>query len=135
MKQIIPYLHFNGQTREAMTFYKQCLGGELILQKVSESPMAASVPNEMGARILHSSLTTKHFTLMGTDMMGNQVVYGNNIKICIDCSSDQEITDYFNSLAEGGEIKQPLQESFWGATFGAVTDKFGIHWMLNYSKN
>jgi PhnB protein len=118
-----------------MKFYQQCLGGELILQKVSESPMAAKMPSEMSAQILHSTLIAKSFTLMGSDMMGNQVVNGNNIKICIDCSSDQEITSYFNSLAQGGEIKQPLQQSFWGATFGAVLDKFGVHWMLNYSKN
>jgi PhnB protein len=52
---LIPYLNFNGQCREAMAFYQQCLGGELILQKVSESPMSAQMPPGMESNILHSS--------------------------------------------------------------------------------
>jgi len=135
MTQIIPYLNFNGLTREAMTFYQQCLGGELVMQKVAESPMAARVPSEMGAKILHSSLTKGSLVLMASDMLGRSTIAGNNVMLCINCSSEEEINNFFNSLAEGGKIHDPLQQSFWGATFGKLTDKFGMHWMFNYSKN
>jgi PhnB protein len=57
-----------------MTFYQQCLGGELVLQKISESPMAARMPSEMGAKILHSSLTKENLVLMASDMMGNKLL-------------------------------------------------------------
>lgn len=135
MTQINAYLNFNGQCREAMTFYQQCLGGELVLQKISESPMAARMPSEMGAKILHSSLTNENIVLMASDMMGNNIVKGNSIGLCMSCGSSEEINSFFNNLSAGGKIIEPLHQSFWGATFGVLTDKFGINWMFNYSKN
>ena len=135
MAQINAYLNFNGQTREAMTFYKECLGGELVMQKISESPMAARVPSEMGAKILHSSLTKDNLVLMASDMMGHSVVRGNSISLCVNCSSDEEINSYFDNLSKDGRIVEPLHQSFWGATFGSLTDKFCITWIFNHSKN
>lgn len=134
MTQINAYLNFNGRSREAMTFYKACLGGELVMQKIAESPMAAQMPSEMGNKILHSSLTKDGLVLMASDMMGNAIIPGNNVGLCINCSTEEEIDSFFNNLSVGGKINQPLQQSFWGATFGEVTDKFGINWMFNYSK-
>ena len=134
MTQINTYLNFDGITRDAMTFYQQCLGGELIMQKVAESPMAAQMPSEMGAKILHSSLTKDGLLLMASDMLGRSTVNGNNVMLCINCGSEEEINSFFNNLAAGGKINDPLQQSFWGATFGKLTDKFGVHWMFNYSK-
>lgn len=135
MTQINAYLNFNGLTRDAMTFYKDCLGGELVMQKIGESPMAAQMPSEMAPQILHSSLTNNAIILMASDCMGPATVTGNNIALCINCSSDEEINSFFNNLAAGGKINEPLQQSFWGATFGSLTDKFGIHWMFNFTKN
>ena len=135
MTQINAYLNFNGKTREAMTFYQQCLGGELVMQKISESPMAAQMPSEMGPKILHSSLTKENLVLMASDMMGNAIINGNSISLCVNCSSSEEINDFFNNLSKDGKVHDPVQQSFWGATFGSLTDKFGITWMFNYSKN
>lgn len=136
MTQLNAYLHFNGQCREALTFYKECLGGELTLQKISESPMAAQMPSEAGANILHGALTRNGTLLvMGSDMMGSQVKPGNTIALCLNCSSDAEINDFFTKLSAGGEIKMPLHQSFWGATYGELTDKYGMTWMFSYSKN
>ncbi|HEX6848693.1 MAG TPA: VOC family protein [Chitinophagaceae bacterium] len=135
MTNINAYLNFNGQTREAMTFYQECLGGELVMQKIAESPMAARMPSEMGAKILHSSLTKNDLLIMASDMMGNNIVKGNSISLCVNCSSDEEINSFFNNLSNGGKIVEPLHQSFWGATFGSLTDKFGITWIFNHSKN
>lgn len=134
MTSINAYLNFNGVAREAMQFYQQCLGGELVMQKLAESPMAARMPSEMGNKILHSSLTNQHMILMASDMLGRNTIAGNNVMLCINCSSEEEINSFFTQLSAGGKIHDPLQQSFWGATFGKLTDKFGIHWMLNYSK-
>jgi PhnB protein len=72
MTQLIAYLHFSGQCREALTFYQQCLGGELNMQKVAESPMGAQMPSEAGANILHGTLTKDGAVIvMGSDMMGS----------------------------------------------------------------
>lgn len=133
--QITPYLNFNGKCREAMTFYHECLGGELMLQKISESPMAAQLPSEAGNNILHSTLKRDDITLMGSDMMGPALMNGNLIGLCMQCNSDEEIANYFNKLAIGGNVKMPLHQTFWGATYGELTDKYGINWMFNYTKN
>ena len=135
MTHINAYLNFNGQCREAMIFYRECLGGELVMQKISESPMAARMPSEMGAKILHSSLTKNNLILMASDMMGNNVVTGNSISLCVNCATDEEINSFFKNLSKDGNVNEPLHQSFWGATFGSLTDKFGVTWIFNYSKN
>ena len=129
------YLNFNGNCREAMTFYRDCLGGELTFQKVAESPMAAQMPSEAGANILHSMLAAEGIVLMGSDMMGHHLVKGNTISLCLNCSGDDEIHQFFDKLSTGGRIKTPLHQTFWGATYGELTDRYGVDWMFNYSKN
>ena len=74
---------------------------------------------------------------MGSDMQepGGNFIKGNNIALSLNCSSDEEIKTFFSKLSEGGRISHNLMQSFWGATFGVLTDKYGIRWMLNYDKN
>lgn len=135
MTHINAYLNFNGQCREALTFYKECLDGDLYLQKISESPMAAQMPSESGPNILHGSLTRNGVVmLMGSDMMGKALRPGNSVVLFLNCSSDEEINNFFTRLSAGGQIKMPLHQSFWGATYGELTDKFGLLWMFNYPK-
>ena len=134
MTRINAYLNFNGRCREAMKFYQECMGGGLTLQRVSESPMAAQLSARAGANILHSVLVRDGLILMGSDMMGDRLQKGNEVMLCLQCSSNEELHTIFNSLSEGGQIKTPLHQSVWGATYGELTDKFGIHWMFNYSR-
>ncbi len=136
MTHLNPYLNFNGQCRNALTFYQECLEGQLELQKVAESPMAAKMPSEKGPLILHGALSKNgHTLLMGSDMIGSALQTGNSIMLCLNCSSDQEINTIFDRLSAGGHVKTPLHQSFWGATHGELKDKFGMDWILNYTRN
>jgi len=137
MKSISVYLGFAGKCREAMNFYKECLGGgELELQSVGESPVADQMPAGFDKElILHSTLIKDGITIMGSDMHRGKPTNGNLVGICVSCSSTDEIQSMFTKLSEGGTIDDPLKEQFWGDTFGAVTDKYGKPWMFNYSKN
>lgn len=131
MKDITPYLTFNGNCRQAMTFYKDILGGDLELMDFASSPM--EVPDEAKNNIMHAILSTNSFTLMASDTMPNQAVTnGNSVSLSINCQSVDEINHLFNSLSDGGEITMPLEDTFWGARFGMLTDKFGTCWMFNY---
>lgn len=131
MKDITPYLTFNGTCRQAMTFYKDILGGDLELMDFASSPM--EVPDEAKNNIMHAILTNNGITLMASDTMPNQTVTnGNSVSLSINCQSVDEINQLFNSLSEGGEITMPLEDTFWGARFGMLTDKFGTCWMFNY---
>ncbi len=133
MMRIRAYLTFNGNCREAMTFYKQTLGGELMLQPIADSPMAHRMPEKMKDRILHSSLTKDGFVLMASDMVGDDgLLNGNSVSLMLDCGSEDEIRDSYAKLSDGGERTHPLETTFWGALFGNVKDKFGIYWLLHY---
>jgi len=136
MANIYPYLHFNGNCREAMTFYHECLGGELKITSVGESQMAASMPKETHANTMHSELKTPHFILMGSDMMeagrGTHFTHGNRLTICLVAESKEEIQAAFSKLSAGGTVDHPLTEEFFG-TFGDLTDKFGFSWMFQFA--
>lgn len=131
MKDITPYFTFNGSARQAMTFYKEVLGGDLNLMTFENSPV--EVPADAKDRIMHATLSNGTITLMASDTMPNQTTTnGNSVSLSINCSSVEEIDRLYNSLSEGGEITMPLQDTFWGARFAMLTDKFGIGWMFNY---
>ena len=133
MTQINSYLTFNGNCREAMTFYKECLGGELVLQTIGESPMADKMPPQMKKSILHSTLTRENLVLMGSDMVDeNGLVKGNSVSLMLNCSSEKEIKTFYKNLSKGGNATHPLENTFWGALFGDLVDRFGNHWLLHY---
>ncbi len=136
MTLINSYLTFNGNCREAMNFYKDCLGGELTLQTIGESPLADKMPPQMKECILHATLVKGSLVLMGSDMVGEKgLIKGNNVSLAINCSSEEEIQSFYEKLSAGGIKDHVLEESFWGATFGDLTDKYGNHWLLNFEKN
>ena len=133
MTQINSYLTFNGNCREAMSFYKECLGGDLMLQTIGESPMADKMPAKMKESILHSTLTKDNLVLMGSDMCDEKgLIKGNSVSLMLNCSSEEEIKACYAKLSKDGEATHPLENTFWGAVFGDLTDKFGNHWLLHF---
>jgi PhnB protein len=136
MTQINSYLTFSGNCRQAMTFYKDALGGELYFQTVGESPLADQMAQEMKNCILHSTLTTKDFVIMGSDMTPETgLVKGNAVSLMLNCSSEADIRFFFEKLSTGGTVKHTLEDTFWGALFGDLKDQFGNNWILNFDKN
>lgn len=133
--QIHSYLTFNGNCREAMTFYQQCLGGKLSFQTVGESPLANKLPKQMKNSILHAMLSNENLVLMASDMVQEPgLIKGNNIALSLNCNSEIEIKTCYEKLSVGGKANHPLENSFWGALFGDLTDKFGNHWILNFNQ-
>jgi PhnB protein len=134
MKAVQPYLNFDGKTREAMTFYHAALGGELQIQTFAD----AKIPTPPGSedRVVHARITVGSAILMASDSQpGTGVTMGNNVHINLECDSKEEVDRLFKALGEGGTVTMPAQDMFWGAYFGMLTDKFGVHWMFNASKN
>ena len=135
MTHIDAYLTFNGNCREAMTFYQDCLGGELTLQTIGDSPMADQLQPQMQQGILHATLINGGLTLMASDMVGEKgLILGNAVSLMLNCSSEAEIRATYDRLSAGGEATHPLEDTFWGALFGGLTDKFGNHWLLNFDR-
>lgn len=133
MALLNPYLSFDNHCREAMNFYKDCFGGELFLQTVAESPaMAAQMPVEMKDLILHSILTVGDMVIMASDLNREKQVEGNTVQLCVNCQSEKELNGFFSKIAVGGKITEPLADMPWGAKYGAITDKYGKHWVFNF---
>jgi PhnB protein len=131
VKAINCYLNFDGNTREAMTFYAKCLGAELEIQTFKEVGMDAP---GAGDRVVHASIRKggPANVIMASDTQpGQPFTMGNNVWLCVDCDDTAEQDRLFTSLGEGGQVLMPLDVMFWGARFGMLRDKFGVSWMFN----
>ena len=136
MGTISSYLTFNGNCREAMTFYQQCLGGELVLQTIADSPLTEKMPKKMKSLILHATLTNGNILLMGSDMVSEAgLIRGNAVSLTLNSGSKKEIKSCYKKLSAGGQITSLLQKNFWGALFGSLTDKYGNNWLFNCAQH
>jgi PhnB protein len=127
-----PYLNFNGNAAEAMRFYQSVLGGELTIQTFGDAGMAQSDSEKN--LTLHADLTSDGITLYASDgRPDTKVIFGDNVHLSLQGSDSSTLNAYFNGLAAGGNVDMPLAKQFWGDTFGMLTDKFGVHWMVNIS--
>jgi|SRR5687767_6788304 PhnB protein len=136
MAQLNPYLNFDNNCREAMNFYKDCLGGELTLQTVGEMPaMAAQMPPQMKDNILHSTLTSGDIVIMASDLNREKQIEGNTVHLCVNCNSENELNSFFSKLSAGGKVTEPLADMPWGGMYGSLTDQYGKHWIFNFQKN
>ncbi|HXR50488.1 MAG TPA: VOC family protein [Verrucomicrobiae bacterium] len=122
-----PYLFFSGNCREAMEFYKSVFGGELSIQTFGDVPGTEAVNKD---QIMHANLDGGAVKLFGSDS-SKASERAAKIELTIGGSDEAKLTDIFNALSDGGTVKTPLKKEFWGDTFGQLTDKFGIDWMVN----
>ena len=135
MAQLVPYLNFAGNCREAMAFYQRCLGGKLTSMTFGESPMAGQVPADHHNHILHSMLAADNITLMASDLMpGATMPQDGPVTLALTSRDKDEIRALFNTFAAGGNVTMPLDEAFFGL-YGEVTDQFGIRWLFQAGQN
>jgi PhnB protein len=129
-----PYLNFNGTAGEAMRFYQSVLGGDLYIQTFADAGMAQS--DQEKNLILHAALTGEGIALYASDGRPDQKVQsGDNVHLSLQGNDAEKLTGWFNGLSAGGNVDMPLAKQFWGDTFGMLTDKFGMHWMVNITKH
>lgn len=116
-----------------MTFYQACLGGELTLQRASDSPMRAQVPAALQSRVLHARLANGQVDLSATDWMHptRRPSVGNTVGVYLVGASGAELRPAFDRLAVGAdkELLDPLQDLPFG-TYGHLRDRFGVHWFF-----
>ncbi len=125
-----PYLSFEGQAREAMEFYRDVFGGELVSSTFGEYG-AADQP--FADQVMHSQLeTSEGFTLMGADTPpGQEHRLGNNVAVSLSGDDTERLRGFWERLSDGGVVTVPLEPQMWGDEFGMCRDKFGIDWMVN----
>ena len=140
MARVSTYLNFPRSTAEAFEFYRSVFGTDYaapIARFKDIPPQPGQPPLAAGDAelVMHVALPILGgHMLMGTDApdtMGFTVNPGNNVYINLEPDTRRETDRLFQALAVGGKIETPLQQMFWGAYFGSLTDKFGIQWMFN----
>jgi PhnB protein len=126
-----PYLNFNNTAREAMEFYKSVFGGELVMNTFGDFG-AAENPAEKD-NIMHAQLEAPNgFVLMGSDTPSHMTFTpGNNYSVSLSGDDDAELRGYWDKLAVGANIVQPLSAAPWGDSFGMLNDQYGIAWLVN----
>jgi PhnB protein len=129
-----PYLNFRDTTREAMEFYHGVFCGTLEMTTFKEF-QASQDPSE-DDKIMHSRLEADGIVLMAADTP-NHMEYqsGSNVSMSLSGEDEGPLRDYFNELAAGGTVVQPLEKAPWGDTFGMLVDRFGIRWLVNVVQN
>jgi PhnB protein len=139
MRSVNPYINFSGECEAAFNFYKSVFGGEFqMISRYKDMPPTEGQPEMSvdGDLIMHVSLPiSAQSVLMGSDVGGEwsrHTVQGNNIQLSVNAESQEDADRIFSGLGADGQVKMPLEKTFWGAYFGMLTDKFGINWMVNY---
>ena len=126
------YLSFNGQCEAAFRFYEQHLGatpGGAFAY--ANSPMAGDVPPEWQTKIMHASITLGGIIVAGADPPPGQYEQPKGFRIFLEADDPAETERLFNALTENARIEMPLQQTFWSARFGVLTDQFGIPWTIS----
>jgi len=133
MIRLDPYLLFDGNCAEAMTFYHSCLGGKLTITRVDDSPVSDQMPSDQHHKVLNARLHGEHFSFSASDWLHptRVPVQGNTVCLYLNGGTYAELRECFEKLSVGGDENfiDPLQNMFYG-TYGALTDQYGVRWMF-----
>ena len=135
--KLTPYLLFDGNCAEAMTFYKACLGGELTITTLRDSPMKGQFPTEQHNKVVNARLKSGAIDISASDWLHptRTLKQGNTVCLYVSEGTYQELKEMFDTLSEGADpaLQDPLKEMPFGS-YGALTDKFGMRWMFQGEK-
>ncbi len=130
-----PYLNFRARTREAMTFYQSVLGGRLDVMTFADMG-GMGVPEGETGLVMHSALTvSESVLLMAADVPSHMDTGAEIANGSVSLSGDDEATlrGWFDGLSDGGTVTVPLEKAPWGDSFGMLTDRYGVDWLVNVS--
>ena len=123
-----PYLQFKGQCEAAFKFYERCLGGKIqSLIPHAGTPAEQQVPPEWRNKIMHASLVLGDQVLMGSDAPLEHFEEPKGFSVSLHVADPAEAERVFSAMAENGQIRMPIQKTFWSARFGMLVDQFGIN--------
>ena len=127
------YITFGGRCEEALAFYKTTIGAEVTaLMRWKESPDPAMQPAAgFEEKIMHANFRIGETQLMADDGPGEGAAEFKGMRLAIEAADDAEAQRVFTALGHGGNISMPLMKTFWTTSFGMLTDKFGVPWMVN----
>ena len=128
-----PFLLFEGNCAEAMAFYRSCLGGDLAITRVSDTPMAGQMPPEQHEKVAYAQLTSGPIEFSATDWLHptRKPRQGNTVAMYVHGADYAELRSIFDKLAVGADpdLLDDLRDMPFG-TYGHLADRFGVHWFF-----
>ena len=127
------YVTFDGRCEEALEFYKKSIGAVVtgLMRWKDSQDKDMKGPPGYEEKIMNASFRIGETELMADDGMGEKRAEFKGITLAIEVADDAEAKRVFTALGEGGSITMPLMKTFWTSSFGMLTDKFGVPWMVN----
>jgi len=133
--QLNTHLNFNGQCEAAFKFYEQALGGKIAsMHSYDSTPAGQQVPADWQKKLMHAEMKIGEAVLMGADVPAERYQSPQGFSITFQTDQPAEADRVFEALAEKAQVQMPIQQTFWSARFGMLTDQFGIPWMVNCSQ-
>jgi PhnB protein len=131
---IQPYLFFRGRCEEAIDYYKDKIGAEVLMmmrfKENPEKPSGDAVSPRLDDKIMHACLRINGATIMLSDGMRTGPLDFQCMSLSLAVQSEAEADRLFNALAADGNVQMPMAKTFFAPRFGAVADKFGVSWMI-----
>jgi PhnB protein len=129
--QVQPYLMFDGRTEEALNFYKSKLGAEVsMMMRFKEAPDQSMCAPGSGEKVMHSCFRIGDTAVMASDGDCKGKTSFQGFALALSAANPAEAERLFNALSDGGQVQQPLIETFFSPRFGMVADRFGVSWMV-----
>jgi PhnB protein len=129
--KLTPHVHFPGTCEEAFRTYAQLLGGRITgMQTYGASPGAEQCTPEWRTKIIHATMTLDGRELLGADVRPEEYEKPAGWNLLLAVAGQDDARRVFDSLAGGGVVKMPLQQTFWSPAFGVVVDRFGVPWEI-----
>jgi PhnB protein len=128
-----PYLFFKGRCEEALEFYRSVFGAkQAFLMRYKESPEEPPMPLPAGweEKVMHASLQIGETVLMASDGCGPDAPDFKGFSLSVELPDSETATRVFDALADDGEVQMPLGKTFFAPSFGMLTDRFGVGWMV-----
>ncbi|WP_144801403.1 VOC family protein [Curtobacterium sp. BH-2-1-1] len=127
-----PYIGFRDQARDALGFYHAVFGGELKTMTFAEGGMVQDPAD--ADKVMHGQIETDDLTLMASDSPSSMPAPTvSNISVSLSGDDEARLTGYWEGLSDGATVIEPLTKAPWGDTFGMLTDRFGVTWLVNIS--
>ena len=130
MTGLVPYIHFPGTAREALTFYGDVFGSAVQLHTFAEFNRSGGPADA----IAHGYLVDGPVALFGADVSGDEPsVRSEGLMLSLlGTASPATLRSWFARLSEGGRVVDDLQMKPHGASDGQVIDRYGLHWLLGF---
>src|SRR5215469_807563 len=126
------YLFFDGRCEEALEFYRNALGAEVLFMmrfKDSPEPPKDCTPGSEN-KIMHASVRIGDNMIMASDgrCTGHPNFQGFSLSLRV--SDVAQAERLFTAVGKGGQVVMPLTKTFFSPSFGMVNDRFGVCWMV-----